>query len=169
MLISASDSVLECACGTGLLSKVIAPRCKTLIATDFSANMLKIARRKCKNFPNAEFKQENIMHLGYSDASFDAVVAANVIHLLDEPYTALGELYRVCRKGGKIVIPTYINKTDNGGSNILSGALANLGVAFKREFTLDSYKEFFADAGYRNVRYILCSGKIPCAIAVIEK
>ena len=35
-LISPADDVLECACGTGLLTTVIAPRCKRLTATDFS-------------------------------------------------------------------------------------------------------------------------------------
>ena len=35
-LISPMDEVLECACGTGLLSGVIAPRCRQLTATDFS-------------------------------------------------------------------------------------------------------------------------------------
>lgn len=35
-LIRPEDTVLECACGTGLLTKAIAPRCKCLIATDFS-------------------------------------------------------------------------------------------------------------------------------------
>ena len=44
-LISPSDDVLECACGTGLLTGVIAPRCKRLIATDFSARMLKRAEK----------------------------------------------------------------------------------------------------------------------------
>ena len=43
-LISPTDDVLECACGTGLLSGVIAEKCRHLVATDFSANMLKIAR-----------------------------------------------------------------------------------------------------------------------------
>ena len=33
--ISPTDEVLECACGTGLLSEGIARRCKSLIATDF--------------------------------------------------------------------------------------------------------------------------------------
>lgn len=48
-LIRPADTVLECACGTGLLTGVIAPRCKSLTATDFSANMLKRAEKKLKN------------------------------------------------------------------------------------------------------------------------
>ena len=44
-LISPTDDVLECACGTGLLSGVIAKRCKSLTATDFSAKMLRAPGR----------------------------------------------------------------------------------------------------------------------------
>ena len=40
-LIEPDDTVLECACGTGLLSAVIAPKCRKLTATDFSVKMLK--------------------------------------------------------------------------------------------------------------------------------
>ena len=38
--IGQDDVVLECACGTGAISKYIAPKCKQLIATDFSKGML---------------------------------------------------------------------------------------------------------------------------------
>ena len=41
--IGPEDAVLERACGTGLLSAVIAPKCRALTATDFSEKMLKSA------------------------------------------------------------------------------------------------------------------------------
>ena len=168
-LIEASDDVLECACGTGLLTAVIAPRCRRLAATDFSAEMLRRAEKKCAKFGNVQFEQADILHLDYSDESFDAVVAANVIHLLDEPYRALQELERVCRPGGKLIIPTYMNRTDKGGTNCVSDAIGKAGADFKRAFTPDSYRQFFADAGYPDAEYTLCEGRIPCAVAVLQK
>lgn len=104
-LIGPRDEVLECACGTGLLTGEIAPRCRSLVATDFSANMLRRAEKKYGSFPNVRFERADILRLDYPDACFDAVVAANVIHLLDEPYRALRELDRVCRPGGRISSP----------------------------------------------------------------
>ena len=168
-LISPADDVLECACGTGLLTKVIAPRCKSLIATDFSEKMLKRAKRKCKKYGNAQFEQANILQLDFKDESFDIVVAANVIHLLDEPYRALKELDRVCKTGGKIIIPTYMNQTEKGKTNKVSNAIGKAGADFKREFTLDTYKQFFAEVGYTNPEYVMCQGKIPCAVAILKK
>lgn len=168
-LISPDDSVLECACGTGLLTGVIAPKCRSIIATDFSLKMLKRAEKKCAKFGNVKFEQADILCLAYPDEFFDKVVAANVIHLLDEPYRALSELERVCKTGGKIIIPTYMNQTDKGTTNNVSGVLGKAGADFKREFTLETYKQFFAAAGYPNARYIMCEGRIPCAVAVLEK
>ena len=89
--ISPADEVLECACGTGLLTEGIAAKCKRLVATDFSEKMLEKAEKKCGKFGNVTFKRENILQIGEPDGRFDAVVAANVIHLLDEPLRALAE------------------------------------------------------------------------------
>ena len=94
--IQPGDTVLECACGTGLLSAVIAPRCKELTATDFAPNMLKRTKKNCSAFTNVTFRQADILSLDFPDSAFDKVVAGNVIHLLDEPLKALGELKRVC-------------------------------------------------------------------------
>ncbi len=168
-LISPSDDVLECACGTGLLTGVIAPRCKSLVATDFSAKMLKRAEKKYGEYGNIRFEQANILKLSYSDESFDTVIAANVIHLLDEPYQALHELERVCKFDGIIIVPTYMNKTDKGKTNGVSDVIGKAGADFKREFTLNTYKEFFSDAGYKNAEFVMCEGKIPCAIAILRK
>lgn len=163
-MISSSDKVLECACGTGLLTKVIAKSCKNLVATDFSTNMLKKARKNCKGLNNIEFRQCNILQPEFDNESFDVVVAGNVIHLLDEPYKALSELKRVCVRGGKIILPTYMNK---GRNDAFISAMDSAGADFKRQFTFNTYKLFFQEAGYENVEYEYIDGVVPCAIAVI--
>lgn len=167
--ISDTDEVLECACGTGLLSGVIARKCKSLVATDFSPKMLKKAGRKYRSYTNIEFREGNILQIEYPDENFDIVVAANVIHLLDEPYKALAELDRVCRKGGKIIIPTYMNKNEKGKTSQFANVVGKAGADFKRQFTFDTYKQFIKEAGYTNVDYSWIDGKIPCAVAVIKK
>ena len=113
-MIQSEDEALECACGTGLLSGVIATRCKSLIATDFSVNMLRRAERKYRNLPNIRFEPCDIMQLPYPDERFDVVIAANVIHLLDEPEKALQELSRVSRPGGRIILHEPLGIRKNG-------------------------------------------------------
>lgn len=168
-VIEPGSTVLECACGTGLLSGVIAAQCSSLTATDFSEKMLRRARKKFKNRGNITFVAANILRLPYPDGRFDAVVAANVIHLLDDPNAALRELDRVCRPGGRLIIPTYINKSRQGETDRVSSAIDKAGADFKHEFTLETYRQFFADAGYADAHYTLCPGRIPCAVAVMQK
>lgn len=167
-LIDTSDVVLECACGTGAISQYIAPKCKKLIATDFSTGMLHQASRKCRKYGNVVFKKADITALKCKDARFNKVVAGNVIHLLPEPEKALQELERVVKPGGKIIIPTYINMSRNTGT-IAVKFITLLGADFKRQFDLDSYKKFFSDMGYSDVAYHVVDGRMPCAIAIITK
>ena len=169
VLIESDDTVLECVCGTGLLSAVIAPKCRHLTATDFSRNMLKKAEKNCRAFSNITFAQADITSLPYADGSFDKVVAGNVIHLLDNPLTALSELNRVCKDGGMLIIPTYMNKDDKGKTSGFADTVGKGGADFKREFTVESYRQFFLDAGYPDVRVSLAEGRIPCAAAVMRK
>ena len=168
-LVEPDDTVLECACGTGLLSAVIAEKCRQLTATDFSEKMLKKAEKNCRAFRNITYDQADITALPCPDSSFDKVVAANVIHLLDNPLAALGELNRVCKDGGMLIIPTYMNKDDTGKTNGFSGAVGKAGADFKRQFTVESYRQFFLDAGYPDVKVSLADGRIPCAVAVMRK
>lgn len=168
-LIQLSDVVLECACGTGMLTEVIAPKCKKLVATDFSKNMVRKARAKCRRLTNIEFMAADITNLDFADHTFDKVVAGNVIHLLDDPYKALKEMERVCRSGGKILVPTYINENAKYKENAFSKILGKIGVDFKLGFSVLSYRRFFTEAGFTRVKFILVEGRIPCMVAVIRK
>ncbi len=167
-LISSEDEVLECACGTGLLTSVIAAKCKRLTATDFSRKMLDKAKKNCVSFRNVSFSQADITALDYADNSFDKVVAGNVIHLLDEPLLALREMDRVCRQGGMLIIPTYMNRDKKGKTSGFASAVGKAGADFKRQFTIENYKRFFEDAGYQDVQIALAEGRIPCAVAVMR-
>lgn len=163
------DSVLECACGTGLLTAAIAGKCGKLTATDFSAKMQKRAEKNCAAYRNITFDFADITALCYPDNTFDSVVAGNVIHLLDDPLKALRELNRVCRPGGRLIIPTYMNKDRKGKTSGFASAVGKAGADFKRQFTVESYRQFFLDAGYPDVEIILAEGRIPCAVAVMTK
>lgn len=166
--LSPEDTVLECACGTGAISVCLAPKCRRLIATDFSAGMCRQAAKKLSKFPNAAVRRADMTHLKCRDDRFDKVVAGNVIHLLDDPEAAVRELMRVCKPGGTVIIPTYINLTDKRQQRAVK-LFEFAGARFKRQFDLGSYKAFFRAAGYENVRYHVVEGKMPCAIAFITK
>jgi len=168
-LLSKEDHVLECACGTGMITKGMAPKCRDIVATDFSDGMLKEATKKCSRFSNVTVKKANIMNIEYADCTFDKIVAGNVIHLLDKPYDALNELLRCCKSGGQVIIPTYVNNENSGKASIFIRLLETFGANFKKQFSFESYKAFFKAGGFEDVNFILVEGKMPCAIAIIDK
>jgi ubiquinone/menaquinone biosynthesis C-methylase UbiE len=164
--VTEDDIVLECACGTGLLTLPMAQKCKKLIATDYSVGMLRQTKKKVAKYSNTKVGKVNILELPFEDDKFDVVVAANVIHLLDEPDQAFSELKRVCKQNGKIILPTYINNEKK--NSILAAKLLSLfGVKFKRQFNLASYKEFIASHNVPQVEYSVVEGRMPCAFAII--
>ncbi len=164
--IEETDEVLECACGTGAISRCIAPKCKSLVATDCSVKMLRQAWKKCRGHDNVQFFRADMTCLRCRDGRFDKVVAGNVLHLLPDPEAAVRELQRVCRPGGKLILPTYINIAA-GTSRWAVRLLECVGASFKRQFDLDSYRRFFEDAGFPDARFVVVEGRMPCAIAVV--
>ena len=82
---------------------------------------------------------------------------------------ALSELNRVCNPGGMLIIPTYMNKDQKGETSGFASVVGKAGTDFKRQFTVQSYKQFFLDAGYEDVRIMTAEGRIPCAVATMTK
>ena len=106
--------------------------------------------------------------LNCRDDRFDKVIAGNVIHLLSTPYAAVKELERVCKPGGRIIIPTYINASEKTNKMAVR-LLEIMGADFKRQFDISSYRSFFEKAGYEDVEMYVINGKMPCAVAIITK
>ena len=160
--------VLECACGTGSISCHLAKKAGSLRAVDISSGMLRQAEKNLKGFDNVKLCKGDICSLKCRDSFFDAVVAGNVIHLLDEPCKAIDELIRVCRPGGKVIIPTYIN-LQQPSTMFLVKLIDKAGASFKRQFDEDSYRQFFKDGGYTNVEFEIVNGRMPCMLAIITR
>lgn len=164
--VTEDDNVLECACGTGLLTLPMAQTCKKLIATDVSVGMLRQAKKKVAKYSNTKVGKASILELPFKEGEFDVVVAANVIHLLDEPEKAISELKRVCKPTGRIILPVYIN-SEKKNAVIAAKLLSVFGVKFKRQFSLASYREFIASHNISQVEYSVVDGRMPCAFAII--
>ncbi|MBR2671410.1 MAG: class I SAM-dependent methyltransferase [Oscillospiraceae bacterium] len=163
-----TDDVLECACGTGYMSAQLAEKCGSLTATDFSDGMVKQAEKRCSMLPNVTVKKADITALEFEDSSFDVVIAANVIHLLDDPDRALSELQRVCKAGGSLIIPTYVNKGKTGKNSNLSNVFDAAGAGFKQQFSYRSYCRYFKEKGYNISESVLVRGVVPCAVVILK-
>jgi len=62
-----------------------------------------------------------------------------------------------------------MNRDKKGNTSAFASAVGKAGADFKRQFTPESYRQFFLGAGYRDVTIELADGRIPCAVAVMRK
>lgn len=98
---------LELGCGNGTYSKVIRSNLTSLIATDYSDEMLEVAKRNLSDHNNITVQKENCFALSFKDDSFDTLFMANLLHIIPTPELALKEAYRVLKKGGKLIVISY--------------------------------------------------------------
>jgi ArsR family transcriptional regulator len=103
-LLEAEWTVGDLGCGTGQIAEAVAPFVRHVIAVDSSGAMLKAARRRLAHFGNVDLKRGEIESLPIDDGQLDAAVVVLVLHHVPEPSRALGELARVIRPGGRLLI-----------------------------------------------------------------
>jgi demethylmenaquinone methyltransferase/2-methoxy-6-polyprenyl-1,4-benzoquinol methylase len=92
---------LDVATGTGDLAIELRRRGADVVGLDFSDAMLDMARRKA---PDIRFEQGNALELAYADGEFDAVTVGFGARNFSDLDRGLGELARVTRPGGRVVI-----------------------------------------------------------------
>ena len=170
-LVPHGAAVLDCAAGTGELSFAAARKAERVVCTDYSNEMLKVARKKTKKrqFANIEFECANIFHLDYADGTFDTVIAGNVLHLLENPENAVRELARVTKSGGKILLPTFMTRDKSAISEALLKAYRKLGFEPSTEYSPKEYIEMLKGCNVGAVKSKLIKGTVPCCYAVIIK
>lgn len=104
------ETVLDVGCGTGDVTLAAARRVGpggAVYGIDPSAQMIDLARRKAGRTGSAvTFSVEPVESMTFPDASFDVVISSLMMHHLppDLRRRALGEIQRVLRPGGRLVI-----------------------------------------------------------------
>lgn len=156
------DEVLEAAAGTGIVTTAIARTAKAVVATDYAEAMVEVLRGKVQDagLTNVTCMQADLGNLEFDDGRFDAAVAANVLHLVPDVTRALASLGRVVKKGGKIVVPTFLHD-----ETLVAGAVSRLlsltGFPGQRRFTARGLRGAVESAGLHIDRFEVIAGPIP--------
>lgn len=154
--------VLEIAAGTGLVTRRLRARAKQVIATDQSVEMLDILRARMADIgaANVQEKIADAVELPFENASFDAVVMANIIHLLPSPMQALMEAQRVLRPGGVLCIPTFCHG-ETALAQVVSRILGIVRFPVVTRFSGETLAMLVEDAGYSLIKQSTYSGMLP--------
>jgi demethylmenaquinone methyltransferase/2-methoxy-6-polyprenyl-1,4-benzoquinol methylase len=110
------DVALDACCGTGDLALAIARRVEPggeVIGSDFSERMLDLARAKAaeRGAGAIRFEWQDVLDLSYDDESFDAVTVGFGVRNFADLERGIGELTRVLKPSGRLVILELTNPT----------------------------------------------------------
>jgi SAM-dependent methyltransferase len=95
-------SVLEVGCGTGLILERLGRAADRAVGVDLSPGMLEKARSR-----GLEVHEASATALPFEDASFDVACSFKVLAHVEQIETAMAEMARVVRPGGRIVAEFY--------------------------------------------------------------
>ncbi|HNP37391.1 MAG TPA: class I SAM-dependent methyltransferase [Woeseiaceae bacterium] len=154
--------VLEVAAGTGVVTAAIARSGNSVVATDYAVGMVDVLTERIGNLglSNVTCEHADIYALPYAEGEFDAVVAANVLHLVPDLPAALAALRRVLEPGGIVVVPTFCHD-ETRVSGMVSRLLAIGGFPGQRRFTVKSLNAALEDNGVLVSRSETLDGLIP--------
>lgn len=161
-------NLLEAACGTGRFSCALAKQVRHISCCDYAEQMVQQTAKKAQSLglTNVDVSRQDIAALSFPDHSFDAALAANVLHLLPEPERAIGELSRVVLPGGLLIFPNFVN-----GENKLLGRcflrfIELLGFQPNQEWNSDTYLQFLEQQGLEIIEHRNFSGHQTLCVAI---
>lgn len=103
----AGDRVLDVGCGPGFYSRELLDQVGpegSVTGVDQSPQMLAVARRRSEGFGNARFEESDATALPVESESFDRALSVQVLEYVEDIPTALAEMRRALRPGGRVVI-----------------------------------------------------------------
>lgn len=108
------DSSFDVACGPGSVVAAFAQRVRHACGLDATKAMLDEARKLVvrSGVQNVAWHRGDVYALPFNDATFDVVSCRFAFHHFEEPVRAFGEMVRVCRPGGRIVLCDAIASDD---------------------------------------------------------
>lgn len=98
--------VADLGSGEGLLSELLARRCRRVIAVDNSEKMVAFGVRKAKKagLKNLEFRLGDLQDPPIESASVDLAILSQALHHADDPAQALLAAGRILKPGGQVLI-----------------------------------------------------------------
>ncbi|MBP1873378.1 ubiquinone/menaquinone biosynthesis C-methylase UbiE [Ensifer adhaerens] len=168
--------VLELACGTGEVTRLIHDLGHDVTALDFSEAMLAVARKKHAGKPRLRFLLADAENTMEPDERYDAIVCRHLVWTLTEPQATLGEWFRLLKPGGKLLVfdgdwakPTAVGRLATfairqidrviGPDNHYDGALSDRhatimqNLPFADGLTVETLMPMMKSAGFQTIEH----------------
>src|SRR5579872_3793484 len=143
------DTVLDVACGGGIVVCAFAPHVKRATGIDMTPAMLDRARQHAaeKGVENVAWDRGDVTALPYPDGAFNIVVTRFSMHHFLDPLGVLREMVRVCAPGGRVVVVDMYASDDTAKAAEWNRAEKLRDQSHARCLPLSEHQENFSQAG----------------------
>ncbi|MBI4165097.1 MAG: class I SAM-dependent methyltransferase [Acidobacteria bacterium] len=152
-----TDLALDVACGPGAYALALAPRVKFARGIDITEEMIRRARafQAEKQIANAAFDCGEAEALPYSDATFDLVTCQMSFHHMPKPELALGEMVRVTKPEGRIVLIDTLGPESDSKFELHNAIESTRDPSHSSALRLTTFLKMFDDCGLEILRQSL--------------
>ena len=150
--IGPTDTVLDVACGPGLLACDFAGHARRVTGIDLTPAMIEQARalQRVKGLENLSWHVGDVTSLPFEDASFSVAFTRYSFHHILDPAAVLSEMARVAEPGGRVVVvDVYTSNADQAEAYDRVERLRD--PSHVRALGLDELTGLFRDAGLSDV------------------
>ena len=124
------DRVLDIACGTGIIARMVADRVGptgAVVGVDLNPGMLKVARTVwssgSRSGVQVEWQEASADKLPFPNASFDIAYCQLGLQFFADRPAALREMHRVLGSGGRLAVMVWRDLDESPGFAVLADAL----------------------------------------------
>lgn len=105
-LIKRDDTILDYGCGSGQIAIDLAQNAGFVHGIDFSAKMVDLAKTKGASTKNVRFSRVDIFDDALKPGSFDAILALDILHLIEDPLAVLMRISDLLKDEGLLISTT---------------------------------------------------------------
>lgn len=155
--LNGKESLLDVACGPGLLALGLAPKVKKVTGIDLVPAMLEKARafQAERGLGNAEWILGDVNRLPFQDRQFHGVVSRFALHHNPDPAHLVDEMLRVAKKKGWVCVIDIAPSEDKAEAFNYFEKLRDPSHA--RALSVPELKTLARDAGLKNISLDFCS------------
>lgn len=146
-----SERALDVACGPATLARIFASHVRWIGGLDLTPAMLERARREAaeRHLANFHVLRGNALQMPFADGSFDLIVTSYSIHHLPNAATALGEVARTLKRGGKFGLLDMIVSEDAPTAKACNDIEIARDASHTRALPASEFEKFLASLGLK--------------------
>jgi ubiquinone/menaquinone biosynthesis C-methylase UbiE len=147
---SASDRVLDLACGPGIVAEAMAPHVRQLVGIDVTPEMTRLARERLEkaHLTNGRFGVASAEALPFEGKEFDQIITRLSFHHFPDVRAVLSEIRRVLRPRGRLIIADVVSSEESEESTLHNSLEQLRDPTHVRMITPGELRQFVRLAGF---------------------